>query len=230
MRAQSKSRWHNGAVNISKLAPVAAVALVCSMALTACGGEPEAKADTTPTAKVDTPAGVTLTKPGERLSFGETATVAYEPNNTKKSILELTVVKVEQAAIGELGSYQLDAVTKSSTPYYVTVDVANVGDGDLGGADVPIYLVDSADTLVQSSSFTNRFAPCPSTKLPASFAPQAKTTTCLLYLVPASASYREISFRPVQDVAPVVWEGDPGLSAAMTKSTDRAKKAKKAKN
>ncbi len=229
MRLHRGSGWHNGAVMTSKLTPVATVALVCSMALTGCGGDKKATSDTTPTAHVDTASGVTLTKPGERLTFGERATVAYEPNSTKKSILELTVVKVEQAAIAELGSYQLDDVTKTSTPFYVTVNVTNVGDGDVGGADVPIYLVDSADTLVQSSSFTNRFAPCPSTNLPANFAPQAKTTTCLLYLVPASASYREVSFRPVQDVAPIVWEGNPGTSAALTQKAHKAQKSKKAK-
>lgn len=226
MRSPSGSAWHNGAVMISKLAPAAVLALACSLALTACGGDKAATSGSTsgPTASVqsDAPSGVALTKPGTRLEFGETATVAYAPNSAKKSTLELNVVKVQKASIAELGSYQLDAATRASTPYYVSVQVTNVGDGDLGGAGVPIYLVDSTDTLVQSSSFTNRFAPCPSTGLPASFAPQAKTTACLLFLVPASASYREISFRPVQDVAPIIWEGAPGQSRALAKQTKKA--------
>ena len=62
--------------------------------------------------------------------------------------------------------------------------VENVGTGDLGGAAVPLFAVDGADSLIQPSTFTNAFDRCPSTPLPAEFAAGATTTGCLVYLLP----------------------------------------------
>ena len=48
-----------------------------------------------PTGDVEVPEGVTLTEAGTELAFGETATVAYEPNTQTSSVLELTVDSVQ---------------------------------------------------------------------------------------------------------------------------------------
>lgn len=209
------------------LAP--AVAVTCVLTLAACGGseeKPDAKPSNSPSTTVNVPDGVALSDLGSRLSFGEKATVAYEPNQKRSSVLDITVNSVQRASIGELGSYVLDDATRKSTPYYVRMTVANVGQGDLGRTEVPIFLVDSTDTLIHSSSFTNTFKPCPSKPLPASFAPAATTTTCQLYLVPEGAAYREISFRPVQDVEPIVWEGDATNTKAYAQQLKKAKPKK----
>ena len=231
MHSNGTFACNNGAVTSPRKLALCAPLLVLSLALTACGGSDEKAVDKpTPsvTPKVEVPEGVTLTDAGEKLTFGSPATVAYEANPDKGSVLQMSVAKVEKAGISELSAYQLDAATKSSTPFYVTVDVTNVGSSDLGGVDVPIFLVDSKNTLIHSSSFTNTFKPCPSTPLPKSFAPQAKTKACLLYLVPAGSTFTEMSFRPVQDVEPIVWTGTAGKSAAVTKA--EAAKKKKAGN
>ncbi|WP_457111181.1 hypothetical protein [Marmoricola sp. URHA0025 HA25] len=206
--------------------PVVAAALV----LSGCGGEekPTTKPSVTvPTADVNVPSGVVLTKAGAELKFGEKATVAYEPNSQRNTVLELTVNSAAEGTIADLGTYVLDDRTKESTPYYVNVTVTNVGDGDVGQTPIPLWAVDDANTLIQASSFTNSFAPCASTPLPTTFAPNATVTTCLVYLVPDHGKLTGVSFRPLQAVAPIVWKGDVTAPATTPPATPKKKKKKK---
>jgi len=206
-----------------------AVLLVAgSLALTGCGGEekPTTKPSVTlPTANVHVPSGVVLTKAGADLKFGEKATVAYEPNSERNTVLELTVNSAAEGTIADLGSYVLDDRTKSSTPYYVDVTVTNDGDGDVGQTPIPLWAVDNANTLIQASSFTNEFTRCPSTPLPTTFAPNATVTTCLVYLVPDQGKLTGVSFRPLQAVAPIVWKGDITPPAAAPSAEKTKKKS-----
>ena len=197
---------------------VVAALVTAALALSGCGGtagKPHAAAAqptrspsvALPTQDVSVPAGVKITPPGTKLSFGETATVAYEPNPKRKTVLQLAVTRVQRAHISDLSAYVLDKRARSSTPYYVDVRVRNAGSGDVGHTDVPVWLVDQADTLIHSSGFTNRFSACPSTTLPAKFGPGARTQTCLLYLVPDHGRFTAMSFRPLQAYAPITWTG-----------------------
>lgn len=190
----------------------AALLLVALVVLAGCGGEekPATKprpSVTLPTSDVSVPAGVELTKAGAQLKFGEKATVAYEPNPERNTVLEMTVTAAAEGTIADLGTYVLDDRTKASTPYYVTVTVKNVGDGDVGQTPIPLWAVDDANTLIQASSFTNVFTRCPSTPLPTTFAPNAEVSTCLVYLVPDHGKLTGLSYRPLQAVAPIVWTG-----------------------
>ena len=71
--------------------------------------------------------GVTITEPGTELDFGAAATVAYEPNPRRGSVLSLAVSSVRQGRISDFAAYQVDAATKKSRPYYVRGVVKNVG-------------------------------------------------------------------------------------------------------
>lgn len=205
-----------------------AVVLAATLALAGCGGEekPTTKPTVTlPTGNVHVPDGVELTKAGTNLKFGATATVAYEPNSQRNTVLQMTVTAATEGTIADLGSYVLDDRTKASTPYYVTVSVKNVGDGDVGQTPIPLWAVDDKDTLIQASSFTNAFAKCPSTPLPTTFAPNATATACLVYLVPDHGKLTGVSFRPLQAVAPIVWTGTVNPPATPT-PTKKPKKKK----
>lgn len=207
-----------------------AVLLAASLALAGCGGQekPTTKPTVTlPTGNVNVPPGVELTKAGTDLKFGETATVAYEPNSQRNTVLQMTVNTATQGTIADLGSYVLDDRTKASTPYYVNVSVKNVGDGDVGQTPIPLWAVDDSDTLIQASSFTNAYTKCPSTPLPTTFAPNATVTACLVYLVPNHGKLTGISFRPLQAVAPIVWTGtvNPPATPAPTKKHKKKKKS-----
>lgn len=195
---------------------------VASLALTGCGGSsgtPGAKATAQPDASQQTdvpvPTGVKLTQYGTELTFGQTATVAYKPNDQRQSVLQLTVRSATRGKISDLAGYSLEERTKQSTPYYVKVRVKNVGNGDVGRTPIPLYLVDNRTpaTLINASSFTNTFTRCPSTPLPTTFAPQASRDTCLVYLVPDHGTMVGMSFRAVQEYAPILWTGKIGAPA-----------------
>lgn len=206
-----------------------AVLLAASVVLTGCGGaeKPTTKPTVSlPTGNVNVPSGVQLTDAGTDLKFGEKATVAYEPNSQRSTVLEMTVASAVQGTIADLGSYVLDDRTKASMPYYVTVTVTNVGDGDVGQTPIPLWAVDDSDTLIQASSFTNAFTRCPSTPLPTTFAPNATVTACLVYLVPDHGKLTGLSFRPLQAIAPIVWTGAVSPPATPT-PTKKAKTKKK---
>ena len=49
-------------------------------------------------------------------------------------------------------------------PYFVHATVENVGDTDLGGRAVPLYIVDGRNTLIEASTFASTFKPCPSSR------------------------------------------------------------------
>lgn len=199
--------------------------------LSACGGseeEPAAKPSVAvPSGDVEVPSGVQLTKPGTELEFGEKATVAYEPNPRRGSVLELTVRSVVRGRLRDLAMYTLDDRTMASLPYYVRVSVKNVGKGDLGKTPIPLWAVDSTNTLIQASSFTNRFERCPSQPLPAGFAPNDAVNACLVYLVPRKNKFVGVSYRPLQAFAPIEWSGDVVDRAAAQKAKPGQKKNQK---
>lgn len=206
----------------------AVLMVAASLSLAGCGGEekPTTKPSVTlPTGNVNVPSGIELTKAGTELKFGEKATVAYEPNAERNTVLEMTVTGATEGQITDLGSYVLDDRTKASTPYYVDVTVKNIGDGDVGQTPIPLWAVDDADTLIQASSFTNSFTRCPSTPLPTTFAPNATVTSCLVYLVPDHGKLTGLSFRPLQAVAPILWTGtvNPAQAPSPTAKTKKKK-------
>lgn len=200
---------HNVQMFLRARIPVALMA--AALVLTGCGASHKAatKAPATdlPTGNVMVPTGVTLTKAGATPKFGESAQVAYEPNPQRSTVLQLTVVGVAKGSINDFTGYVLDDRTKASTPYYVQVTVKNVGDGDVGQTPIPLWAVDTTNTLIQASSFTNSFAKCPSLPLPTTFAPNAVLSTCLVYLVPSGGTLTGVSYRPLQAFAPIVWTG-----------------------
>jgi hypothetical protein len=193
-----------------------AVLAVGAVALTGCSVEkkndeaPSAKATPSPslpTGNVDVPPGITLTKAGDTLKLGEPATVAYEPNSQRSSVLEMSVSSIQQGLISDFASYQLSADTKKSTPYYVKVTVKNVGTGDLSRTGIPLYAVDGSNSLNQQTSFNNTFAKCPSQPLPAGFTAGKSLSACLVFVLRPGQTLTKVSYRPLQAFPPISWEG-----------------------
>lgn len=190
---------------------------VPALVLSGCGGsdpgpeqEPAAEASPSPvvpSGDVEVPEGVDLTEAGAELAFGETATVAYEANPRRASVLDLTVESVREGKIADFSNYQLDARTKRSRPYYVRVSAKNVGEGDLSRVAVPLLAVDDRNVLIQPSSFSNTFEKCPSRPLPAGFVADKAAKGCLVYLVPNGGTLVAMSYRPLQAFEPILWEG-----------------------
>lgn len=233
---------HNGVVKSqstqhrvrARTRAVGLVAVIGCLALVSagCGGS-GSKAAPTPSASalpsVAVPDGVTITEPGTTLAFGDPASVAYQPNDTRSSVLTMRVTKIVKARMADFSQYVLDARTQASTPYFVHVKIGNVGTGDVGKTDIPLWAVSQADTLIHSSGFTNTFKPCPSPALPATFGPQAQLKTCLVYLIPDHGTLTGISFRPLQSVAGIEWKGTIAVEKAAGSNKHKGKAAKHGK-
>lgn len=177
------------------------------------GGQPQAKKhpssspSPSPTTTVDIPKGVSLTQPGSKLSFGDTATVAYEADKHSGTVLKLTVKSATRGRISDLSRFVLDRSSRASTPYYVKVAVANVGQSRVGGEAVPVYGVDSSNVLLPPATFTTPFQKCPSRHLPDRFKPGDSFSTCLVYLAPSHETMTAASYRPDQAFDPITWNG-----------------------
>jgi hypothetical protein len=157
---------------------------------------------------VSVPDGVRLTDEGASLSFGQPATVIFEAAPNRGSVLQLTVQSVQQGTIADFKGFILDdAYKRKAEYYYAKVQVRNVGTGDVGGAAVPLWGVNSANTLLPAVNFTSNFSKCPSRPLPAHFAGGATMSACLVYLSPNQGSLRAVSYRPSQAFNPVTWTG-----------------------
>ncbi|NPC98316.1 hypothetical protein [Nocardioides sp. zg-DK7169] len=154
------------------------------------------------------PDGVELTAPGSALGLGDTAVVAWEPRQKKVGVLEVTVERLERTTFERsFGGWKLDDAVRRTTPYFVRAKVANVGASDLGGAEVPLYIVDGKNRLVSYSRFASRFQPCASTDLPKPFRPGQERSICLVYLAPERGRLTAVSFRPTEQFDPITWTG-----------------------
>ena len=174
---------------------------------TTSSGGGGATSDGNPQPYLPVPNGVVLTDPGSELGLGEKATVAWRPRQGEVGVLDVKVRKLVHADIKALEEWRLDAAERSSALYYVTVTVANVGDADLSGGRIPLYVLDGAGALVESSSFKTDFDPCPSPAMPEGFLTGEKTTVCQAYLVPKRGDLKAVSFRANEDFNPITWVG-----------------------
>lgn len=198
-------------------------------------GDPSGSGSSTPASPDDTaeylpvPAGVELTTPGSQLAVGDHAVVAYEPRQGQVGALDIQVRKLQQATIDDLSAWQLSDAQKKSTPYYVDVVVENVGDTDLGGRPVPLYIVNEDNVLVESTPFASSFKPCPSTPFPEKFKPGDSVRTCLVYLAPDKGELVAVSFRPDETFNPITWTGDVEKPATSGKGKGKDGKGKDSK-
>ena len=192
-----------------------AAGAAAALLLTSCssGGEgaseaPSASVSPSPTSTVSVPASVSLTDPGSELGFGDPASVIFEPDQKRGSVLKVSVDKVVQGSIEDLSAFVLQPEVKASTPYYVDVTVENVGEGDVGGVPVPLWGVDADNTLLPAAAFTTAFPRCPSEQLPEKFGPADSLATCLVFLAPDDGTLQAVSYRPDQAFDPITWTGD----------------------
>lgn len=235
---------HTGAVTSRLLALFSSVAVAALLAGCSGGGEPSADSTSTPTeassspsssaspapsdsssAYLPVPAGVELSPQGSKLALGDDATVAFEPRQGMVGVLDVKVTKLEKTSFKRsFAGWDLSAQNRKAAPYFVQATLENTGKGDLGGRRVPLYVVDSTDTLVENASFSSTFAPCPDDRLPKKFGPGRTAKVCLVYLAPDKGKLTAVSFRPTQDFDPITWTGK--VSAVSDRSTKGAKSGK----
>lgn len=169
---------------------------------------PTASASETPYLPV--PDGIELTAQGTELKVGQRAVVAFEPRQNRVGVLDVRITRLEKTSFKEsFVGWTLDAVTRSSNPYFVHATVTNAGSTELGGRRTPLYIVDGNNTLIEASSFAGAFKPCASTPLlPKKFGHGEKAKLCLVFLAPKQGKLTAVSFRPTQEFDPITWTGE----------------------
>ena len=202
--------------------------LLAGTALSACSGSSDggnadnggtASPSATGTAATDAgypsvPSGVSLTSPGKALRLGQSATVAWKPNQQTVGVIDLTVTALHDTTFKKsFKGWQLNAATKANSPYFVTATVRNAGSTDLSGQQVPLYGSAASGALVEASSFASDFKPCHPGVLPTPFPEGATANVCLVYLVPgasggAKGTLDGVSFRPTEAFDPITWTGE----------------------
>jgi hypothetical protein len=201
-----------------RVSPLLGAALAGVLTLAACSSSedsPEPDAASTPTAAATSatpylpvPDGVELTEPGSQLAVGDHAVVAYRPRQEQVAALDIEVTRLEKTSIKDFSAWQLSDAQQASTPYYVRARVENVGDIDLGGRPVPLYVVNEDNVLLEPTPFASSFRPCPSTPFPDEFAPGETARVCLVYLAPDHGDLVSVSFRPEETFNPITWSGE----------------------
>jgi len=183
----------------SSKAPVALLAVVlAALALAGCGSAAKPKPQ-----GVD---GVTLTPADTKLAFGQSANVLGR-SAAASSPLQISVASAKVVPVTTLATYGLAKMSPPVTPYFVYVDVKNVGTQDIGGTPIPLYLQDAKNVLINYSPIRPAYGACPSQALPKKFGAGATIKTCLIYLLPKDAPATVVSYRPIQTVGPITWSG-----------------------
>jgi len=206
---------HNDAMRLPARLLLLTVALTLALAGCSDGGEtPDADGTGSPTETAEAepylpvPDGVELTAQGSTLDVGASATVAYEPRQDLVGAMEITVTSLEKATFDLFVGWDVTKQIRSTAPYFVRARVTNVGDTDLGGRPVPLYVVDGDNRLIESSLFTGSFKPCEGASFPKKFKNGDTLKACMVYLAPGKGDLSAVSFRPSQEFNPIVWEGE----------------------
>lgn len=172
------------------------------------GGTSSSPTATEPTPYLEVPEGVELTPQGSELEVGDTATVAYEPRQQVVGALDIKVKSLERASFDLFEGWELTKETRKTTPYFVRATVENVGEANLGGRPVPLYIVDGENRLIEASVFTGTFRPCDGSMFPERFRTGDTHKACLVYLAPDEGRLTAVSFRPTQEFDPITWTGE----------------------
>ena len=205
----------------------AAATLAACLVLTSCGGDDKKASDQpsgtpTPSPSISLPPGVTLTAPGTELQFGDTATVQYAPTQSLGTILTFTVKNATLGRLSDLKGFNLDTPYKKNANYYfVNVKVENVGDGDLGGRDIPLTGVNEENTYLPPVVFQSAFEKCPSERMPKKFGTGAKFSTCLVFLAPDKGDLTAVSYRPTETSTAITWSGEIQQPAPVKKKSKK---------
>ncbi len=184
--------------------PLAAITVAAALALAGCGssgsssttGSPTTAAVPASSAPATTGSSATavgqLTPAGTTLKIGQPATIAYtdasKPN--LKSTVEILPLSLEKGSAADLRGIQLDPTQQGSTPYFVRIQVRNLGTGNLSKSYVgsSVEGIDDRKQTQSSVTFIGDFPRCNETQAPTRFTHGKTFTTCETFLIPAGGS------------------------------------------
>jgi hypothetical protein len=142
----------------------------------------------------DASSSTTPTPLGSTLEMGQDAVVVYEDTtHHHSSAVRITPHAIEAGSLDDFKNIKLDADQKTASPFYVHVDVKNIGDEDLSDSSPGSYLngVDDRGQNQNEIIFFGDFEKCES-KIPKSLQPGESYKTCLTYLIPKGGSLKGV--------------------------------------
>lgn len=170
------------------------------------GGSRKDTDDEVPVPKgFDVPKGVSLTKGGTKLTEDHSASVVYQVGTKAASAITVAVTEVRKGNIKDFRFFSLDAASKASSPFYVSVTVKNEGPAGLGGAALPIFAHDNTNTIFPPNELVGTFKPCPSPSLPKSFLPGSTANLCLVFLVPKGKALQSVDLQTGSSADAITW-------------------------
>jgi hypothetical protein len=201
----------------------AVLTLVLACALAGCStDEPAAP---TPTASDASSTEPSVEPTPTQLSFGDAESVTWEPTGDLAGELSISVDKVREGDFSDFDGLVGSGITADNQPFYVDAVIANEGDADLHGLDVPLYLQDSNGILSPPWGFAEPFKPCDSGPLPEPFGAGEEAELCLVFLGSPGATFESVTFQPTLDAAAVTWTGD--LTVEKTPATRKSAKKRR---
>lgn len=138
-----------------------------------------------------------LTPTGSTLDLGETATVRYETKSggTETTKLDVTVKSLKKGSIDDMQNFDLDAQSRQSDPFYVTVTFKNAGPEDMepGGIFGLINVTNADGEQMGRLSLYGDFPKCEG--IPPEQLPVGKSfTTCEIYTAPRGQQADKVIF------------------------------------
>lgn len=203
-----------------RLAPVPAALLLALGLLAGCsddgggnGGDAASPSDETSAAEepyLPVADGVELTEPGSDLEVGESGVIAWQPRQDLIGVLDINVTQLVRTSFADsFEGWDVSAEQKKNlTPYFVRATVTNVGETNLSQRMVPVYAVDSGDTLVEPTEFTEDFEACPGGALPRGFFVDDVAEVCMVYLIGDGLELSGVTFRPTEQFDAITWTGE----------------------
>jgi hypothetical protein len=145
------------------------------------------------------------TPPGTKLALGRPAAVRFATNAAHDSLIKLTVVGIQRGKLTDLRQFRLSNSARSSGLFYVTAQVTNTGDGDLGGQTLRLEAKVAPGLVVPPVMLGTTFRRCDDSPLPSPFVFGDRAKVCLVFFAPRHGTVRAVQWRPSEDVRPITW-------------------------
>lgn len=171
-------------------------------AAAACGGSepatlPSTATSSAPAATSSAPAATSTTSAakGNKVAFGTEASVTDTDGLEQTPFTATLNVSLRPGAIADLSGFQLDAQSKTSTPFYVHYTLTNTGSTPLKPATIAGMLdaYNDAGDRASSINLIGDFEKCPFSR-PETLALKASIKVCDVYLLPAGQKVSRVEF------------------------------------
>jgi hypothetical protein len=141
------------------------------------------------------------------LKVGDPRVMDYESGDHRTARIEVTPTRVVKGDIEDFKGVRLDARTKRSTPYYVTVSYENVGTTTLPSPSLSINLWarNASGKRAPKLTVIGALGPCENGDAPPSWKPGATLVDCSVFLLPKGEAPASVTWQSDPDQEPAKW-------------------------